>query len=159
MIIGGTNSATNRTDIISRCGAISNVMIFLLFISDKSQLTTLAPLTLSRCSASENSSAIVSPFASGLLWIKDYKGNTMAFPSCGGSARRQGDLPLPTNTPEEPIMIAQRSTAAIQHPLYPSLGYADGFAVTCHEQPLISQQVFNHATRDSPGSPVMRQRR
>ena len=54
---------------------------------------------------SESSSAIVSPFASGLLWIKDYKGNTMAFPLCGGNARRQGELALPTNTPEEPKNI------------------------------------------------------
>ena len=30
----------------------------------------------------------------------------MAFPLCGGNARRQGELVLPTNTPEEPKFLA-----------------------------------------------------
>ena len=46
-------------------------------------------------------------------------------------------------------MLAQCGTAAIQHPLDSTLGYADGFAVICHEQAGIPQQFFNDATRDA----------
>ena len=33
----------------------------------------------------------------------------MAFPLCGGNARRQGELVLPTNTPEEPYFFTTLS--------------------------------------------------